>query len=94
MPKNDINSKAISGMGWAYGQKLLTQAITLIVSIILARLLNPVHYGTIALVTVFISILDSFVSGGFAKALVQKKDPSEVDFDTITVFSFILSIIL
>ena len=57
------NKKILSGIGWAYGERILAQVISLIVSIILARLLDPEHYGIIAIVTVFINILDALVSG-------------------------------
>lgn len=88
------NKKILSGIGWAYGERILAQVISLIVSIILARLLDPAHYGIIAIVTVFISFLDAFVSGGFGNALVQKKDADDLDFNTICWFSILVSIVL
>ena len=45
-----------------------------VVSIVLARLLEPELYGTIALVTVITAILNVFVDSGMANALIQKKD--------------------
>ena len=88
------NKKILSGIGWAYGERILAQVISLIVSIILARLLDPEHYGIIAIVTVFINILDALVSGGFGNALVQKKDADDLDFNTICWFSIGLSLVL
>lgn len=91
---DNSNKKILSGIGWAYGERILAQLISLIVSIILARILDPEHYGIIAIVTVFISILNALTSGGFGNALVQKKDADDLDFDTICWFSIVLSIIL
>ena len=47
--------------------------VQFIVQIILARLLLPSHFGTIAIVAVFISFANIFVQSGFNMALVQKK---------------------
>ena len=86
--------QVVTGLGWSFAQKLLSQIVTLIVSTVLARILAPEYYGTISLVTVFIMILDAFVTGGFSKALIQKKDADQKDFDTIAIFSIALSLLL
>ena len=54
--QNISKKRMISGLGWAYGERITAQTVSFIVSIILARLLDPEHYGTVALVTVFISV--------------------------------------
>lgn len=95
MEKNKSTVKTIAtGVLWSYGERFLAQAITLIVSIILARILDPEHYGIIAIVQIFITICDALVTGGFGNALVQKKDAEDVDFNSITWVSIFLAIIL
>lgn len=64
-------------------EKILTQGVSFIISIILARLLIPEEYGIISLVLVFINIADVFVSSGFGLSLIQKKESDELDFSTI-----------
>ncbi len=91
---DNSNKKILSGIGWAYGERILAQLISLAVSIILARILDPEHYGIIAIVTVFINILNALTTGGFGSALVQKKDADDLDFDTICWFSIVLSVVL
>ena len=91
---NTSNKKIVTGIGWTFGERILAKTISLIVSIVLARLLEPSHYGIIAIVSVFISFLDAFVSGGFGSALVQKKNADDLDFNTICCFSISLSILL
>lgn len=75
--------KVFSNLAWSYAERFLAQCITLLVSIILARILEPSHYGLISIVTVFITIGDALVMGGFGNALIQKKDASEIDFNSI-----------
>lgn len=50
-----------------------TQGIQFIVQIVLARLLLPEDFGTIAIVIVFISLAQVFVQSGFNTALIQKR---------------------
>ena len=61
--------------------------LSFIVSIILARILDPSVYGTIAIVTVLITILDIFLDSGFGNALVQKKDADDLDYSSIFYFN-------
>ena len=72
--------------------------VSFVVSVVLARLLGPNDYGTIALITVFITILQVFVDSGLGNALIQKKDADTVDFSTVfyakILFCAILYIIL
>ena len=84
----------LSGLGWSYAERLLSQLVSLLVSIVLARLLTPDDYGTVAIVTVFITIGDALVNGGFGNALVQKKDADDLDFHSIWWVSLGVSVVL
>lgn len=68
--------------------------MTFIVSIVLARLLDPAVYGTIALVNVFTVIMQVFVDSGFGGALIQKKDADSVDFSTVFYFNISVCTVL
>ena len=72
-----------SNMIWRFLERTGAQFVAFIVAIVLARLLSPEDYGTIALITVFINILNVFVDSGLGTALVQKKDADNVDFSTV-----------
>lgn len=72
---------------WRFAERCGAKGVSLIVSIILARLLMPEAYGTISLVTVFTSILNVFVDCGMGISLVQKKDADELDFSTVFYFN-------
>jgi len=95
MAKNNSTvNKVTSGLIWSYAERFLAQGITLLVSIILARILDPEHYGIIAIVQVFITICDALVTGGFGNALVQKKDATDTDFNSISWVSIGIAIVL
>jgi len=86
-----IKSKVITSLLWKLLERGGTQGIQFIVQIILARLLAPEEFGTIALVMVFISISRVFVESGFNTALIQKKDTDEIDFSSVLYLSLAIS---
>lgn len=94
MSGDGLQKKVFSGLFWKFGERIGAQAVSFVVSIILARLLLPSDYGVIALITIFIDIANVFVSSGFGAALVQKKDADEVDFSSVFYFSILMSWVL
>lgn len=88
------NRKVVSGFFWRFLERCGAQGVALVVQIILARLLAPEVYGTIALVTVFTSIMQVFVDSGMATALIQKKDADNLDFSTVFYFNVFTCVIL
>ncbi len=76
-------SKVFTGLFWKFGERILAQVVSFIVSIILARIMLPEHYGVIAVVTIFIDVANVFVTSGLSTALIQKHDADEKDFSTV-----------
>lgn len=74
-------------MIWAFGERVCAQLISTVVAIILARLLEPSMYGTVAIVTVIIEFLNVFVTDAFSTALIQKKGADELDFNSCFLLS-------
>lgn len=79
---------------WKFAERIGAQVVTLVVSIILARILDPEHYGSVSIVLIFINIANVFVANGFTSSLIQKKDPDNLDFSTIFYFNILFSIAL
>ena len=95
---NNLKKQVISGLFWKFGERIIAQGVSFIVSLILARLLLPEQYGIVALVLVFINLANVFVTNGLGESLIQKKDANSTDFSTIfycsTGFSIVLYIVL
>lgn len=70
------------------------QVVSFVVSIVLARILEPELYGTIALITVITSILQVFVDSGMANALIQKKDTDDLDYSSVFYFNVAFCLVL
>ena len=94
MADASLKKQTLSGVVWKVCERSLTQVVSFVVSIILARLLSPNDYGLIALVIVFATICDKLIVCGFATSLIQKKDADNLDFSTVFVFSIIAAVIL
>ncbi len=91
----DITKKNVIGnFIWRFAERCGAQLVTFVVSIVLARILDPKDYGTIALVTVFTTILQVFVDSGLGTALIQKKDADDLDFSSVFYFNFIVCMVL
>ena len=56
MGKVSNKKTIVSGLFWSYGERLAAQGISMLVSIILARLLTPNEYGIISVVMIFITV--------------------------------------
>lgn len=88
------SKKVLTNLIWRFFERCGAQLVSFVVEIILARLLCPEDYGTVALIMVFISILQTFVDSGFGNALIQKKDADDVDFSTVFYFNIVSCTVL
>nr|WP_300820608.1 lipopolysaccharide biosynthesis protein [uncultured Acetatifactor sp.] len=97
LAKNDNGrreGRIFTGFLWRFAERCGAQGVSFVVSIILARLLAPEVYGTVALVTVFTSILQVFVDSGMGSSLIQKKDADDTDFSTVFYFNVAVCCVL
>lgn len=91
---NNLKQKTLSGFIYKFAERGASQGVNLIVQIILARILMPEEFGTIALLTVFMTILDVFVTYGFGNSLVVNKKSDDLDFSTCFYFGIFLSLVI
>ena len=91
-----MNNKqsVINNFFWRFMERCGAQGVTFVVSIILARLLDPSVYGTVALVSVFMLIMQVFVDSGMGNALIQKKDADDLDFSSVFWFNIAMCTLL
>lgn len=89
-----LKHKAFKGAIWASCEKFGVMGLQFIVNLILARLLSPADFGAIGLIYIFIAVSQTLIDGGFGAALIQKKEPSQVDYSTSFYWNFVLALIL
>ena len=94
MSSQSIKSKVAKGAVWALLEKMSDQIVRFVVGMILARLLTPNDYGTIALTGIFFAVAGVLVDSGFGGALVQKKDADELDYNSVFYLNLALSLVV
>lgn len=79
---------------WRFAERCGAQIVQFIVSIVLARILLPETFGTVALVIVIAQIFQVFVDSGLGNALIQKKDADDLDFSSVFWFNVVWCLFL
>ena len=92
----EIYSKGnvIKSFLWKLLERFSVQGLGLCITLVLARILSPSDYGTVAIITVFVNLANVIIDGGLNTALIQKKDTDSLDYSTIFFSSIFLSIVL
>lgn len=92
--KKGLKKQIISGLFWKFGERILAQGVSFVVSLVLARMLLPEEYGIVALVLVLINLANVFVTNGLGETLIQKPNAKQSDFSTMFFCSLFLSVII
>ena len=79
-------------MLWSSIGQFVSLGVAFICNIILARLLSPDDFGCIGMLAIFMAISTAFINGGFAMALIQKKEITDIDYTTIFWFNLFMSV--
>ena len=90
----DKKQSVITNFIWRLMERGGTYVMNFVVSVILARLLEPSLYGSIALVTAITAILQVFVDSGMANSLIQKKDTDDLDYSSVFYFNLVFCLVL
>lgn len=89
-----LKNKVAKGAVWATLEKFVLQVVHFVVGMVLARLLTPTDYGTVALLSLFFAIAGSLATCGFGNALVQKKNVNEMEFNSVFYTSIAISVVI
>ena len=86
-----LKKSAIHGAIWKFMERISAKAVTLVVSIVLARLLTPEDYAPIGIITVFFAFCSVFITGGMTSSLVRKKDADNADYSTVLILNLVMA---
>jgi len=89
-----LKQRAVTATYWSAIDLFLRQGLQLVVTIVLARILSPEEFGTIALLSLFIGISSVFVDSGFSSALIQKQDATHIEESTVFWFNLVAGFLL
>lgn len=91
MTEDNLKQKTVSGVQWNTIDKVATLVISMVVSIVLARVLGPESYGVIGVASIFINVFYTFIDSGFSSALIRKETITEEDYSTAFLFNLLVS---
>lgn len=74
------SGSAAKALFWKLAERFGVQTVQLFFQLWLARLLEPAHYGALAMMMVFVSLGNTLVRNGLHPALIQKKNADIRDF--------------
>jgi len=91
---DDLKEKGIKAFAWDFFGKIMTHGMGIIVTIVLARLLEPSEFGLIAMIMVIIGIANIFTDVGLSSALIQRKKVLPIHYSSVFYFNLIIGLIL
>lgn len=94
MQDKSLKSKAFFSVIWKFLERIIAQLVSLIVSIVLARILMPADYSVVSLVSIFFAFANIIISGGLNSALIQKKNSDRLDYSTVLYSSVLISVLV
>lgn len=87
-----LKNKVGKALFWSALQKYSNMAVTIVVSMVLARLLTPEQFGVVAISSVFINFLSVFSTMGIGPAIIQRNDLTDDDYNNIFTFSLVVGV--
>lgn len=76
-------SSITSGITWKLIERFSVQIMRFVLQIVLARILDPEHYGSLTLMVIFTTLANVFIQKGFSGALMQNKDVTREDYSSV-----------
>ena len=90
---SSFRTKTIETLKWSSLEKIGQAFIQLIISVILARLLDAEIYGIIGIINIFISISSTIADAGFSQGLIRKLKCTFDDYNAVFWCNFFISIL-
>lgn len=98
MASSEIGNKSIRAVKWVYLQTILPKILSPLVSIILARLLDPSIFALVAIASTTITLLDILRDMGMSRALIQSEEDEDTVFNVVfwsnLVFGLVFYVLL
>lgn len=80
-----------SGLFWKLLERFGVQGVQFVLQLVLARVLDPVHYGDLSIIIIFVNLAQVFIQAGLGTALIQNKDVTEEDYSSVFWVTFLLA---
>ena len=89
-----LTERTRTGVRWSFAASIGRQLLQFGVGILIARELVPGDFGLMGMIAIFFEMSRALADGGYASALVQKKDSDDIDASTVFYVNCLLSVLL
>jgi len=90
---SDLTSQTMNGIKWSYASTITNALVQIIYTAIMARLLDPISFGLIAMSSVILRFGSYFSQMGMGPALIQKKTLTNTDIRSAFTSSVLISLL-
>src|SRR5262245_58645299 len=94
MSADTLRRRAVSGAFWYGGSRVAIQALTWIVTILVARILSPDDYGLFGYATLVTGLVDLINELGLGATIIQRRDLRDEDLETVFWFAMGTSLVI
>ena len=91
---DNLKEKTAKGLFWGVLNNGTTQVLNLVFGIVLGRLLTPAEYGIVGVLTIFTAIAGCLQASGFTQGLINLKNPTSRDYNSVFWFNILASLTL
>lgn len=91
---SDLKLRTARSLKWNVIDRLSQQVLYTVTGIVLARELSQADFGLVGAVLIFQAFANLLVDGGFSAALIQRKDPSRLDYSSVLWFNLFVAVAL
>lgn len=77
--EQNLTRRTLGGLQWSYAEAIVGSLLQIVVAGVLARVLDPVDFGLVALSALALRFVTQVSRGGLAQAIVQKPDLDDTD---------------
>lgn len=85
---------SISAFFWSSGQQISVLLVNLVVSIWLSRLLDPVEFGLIGMLSIFIAVGSVLMNGGMASSIIRTQEINSKALSTVFFANVAFSVLI
>ncbi|GMQ34255.1 lipopolysaccharide biosynthesis protein [Algoriphagus taiwanensis] len=89
-----LKAKTITGFFWSLSQQFGVQITSIVVTVFLARILEPSDFGLIGMLAVFMALGNSLIDAGMTSSLIRTKDADQRDYSTVFFINLIVGILV
>ena len=94
MSDSTLKKRTVTALFWSFLDKFGQKLVFLISSVFLLRMLDVTAFGIMGSLLIFTAISSLLIDSGFARALLNRKEVSSVEYNSVFYFNLAISALL